>query len=63
MMLRFTHKDVEGTWLKDQDATVLQNSAVEKVTWEDNRTLEKVMRMESSTDGRSDPGKSNAGGK
>jgi hypothetical protein len=28
-MLRFTQKDVEGTWPKDQDM-VLQNSSVEK---------------------------------
>jgi hypothetical protein len=37
MMLRFTHENVEGTWLKDQD-TVLQNSSVGKVTRADDRT-------------------------
>jgi hypothetical protein len=38
MMLRFTHEDVEGTWLKDQDAMALQNSSIEKVTWADDQT-------------------------
>ena len=61
MMLRFTHEDVEGTWLKDQD-TVLQNSSVEKVTRADDRTQEKVTRMTTNTDGRPDPGKSDAEG-
>jgi hypothetical protein len=35
MMLRFTHENVEGTWLKDQD-TVLQNSSIRKVTRADD---------------------------
>jgi hypothetical protein len=38
MMLRFTHEDVKGTWLKDQDALVLQNSSVRKVTRTDDWT-------------------------
>ena len=37
MLLRFTHKDVEGTCPKDQD-TVLQNGFVGKVTRTDIRT-------------------------
>ena len=61
MMLRFTHKDVEGTWSKDQDMA-LQNSSVEKVTRVDDRTQGKVTRMTSNTDGRPDPGKSDAEG-
>ena len=61
MMLRFTHEDVEGTWPKDQD-TVLQNGSIRKVTRTDDRTQEKVMRMTSNTDGRPDPGKSDAEG-
>jgi hypothetical protein len=44
MLLRFTHEDVKGTWLKDQD-TVLQNGFVGKVTWMDNPTQEKGTRM------------------
>ena len=59
IMLRFTHEDVKGAWPKDQD-TVLQNSSVEKVTRTNDRTQEKVMRMTSNTDGRPDPGKSDA---
>jgi hypothetical protein len=37
MMLRFTHEDVKGTWLKDQE-TVLQSSSIGKVTRMDDRT-------------------------
>jgi hypothetical protein len=62
MMLRFTHEDVEGTWPKDQD-TVLQNSSIRKVTQADDRAQGKVTQMESNTDERPDPGKSNADGK
>jgi hypothetical protein len=41
MMLRLTHKDMEGTWPKNQDM-VLQNSSVGKVTRADDRTQGKV---------------------
>ena len=45
---RFTHKDMKGTWPKDQD-TVLQNSSIRKVTWADDRTQEKVIRTDDRT--------------
>jgi hypothetical protein len=48
MLLRFTHKDMKGTWPKDQD-TVLQNGSVGKVTRMDNRTQEKVTWMADRT--------------
>jgi hypothetical protein len=38
MMPRFTHEDMEGTWLKNQDTMVLQNSSIRKVTWADDWT-------------------------
>jgi hypothetical protein len=57
MMLRFTHEDVKGTWLKDQD-TVLQSSSIGKVTRMDDRTQETVTQIESSMDEQPDPGKS-----
>jgi hypothetical protein len=64
MMLRFTHEDVEGTWPKDQD-TVLQNNSVRKVTRTDDQTQGKVMQLyrKSNMDGRPHPRKSNIDGK
>ena len=61
MMLRFTHKDVEGTWSKDQDMA-LQNSSVEKVTWANDQSQGKVTRMTSNVDGQPDLGKSDVEG-
>ena len=51
MLLRFTHKDVEGTCPKDQD-TVLQNGSIGKVTRMDDWTQEKVTRMANWTSER-----------